>query len=68
MVNGDVDPGSYADLIRVANLPKAVTSAFADEPLYFWSPALLHWRNPDWSTIHSFSITMNGSTHPSGSP
>jgi hypothetical protein len=30
---------SYADLIRIANLPKAVTPAFAAEPLRFWSPA-----------------------------
>jgi uncharacterized protein YbaR (Trm112 family) len=30
---------SYADLIRVANIPKAMTPAFATEPLYFWSPA-----------------------------
>ena len=30
---------SYADLIRMANLPKAMTPAFANEPLYFWSPA-----------------------------
>jgi DNA-directed RNA polymerase subunit RPC12/RpoP len=30
---------SYADLIRVANLPKAMTPAFTNEPLYFWSPA-----------------------------
>ena len=30
---------SYADLIRVGNLPKAVTSAFEGKPLFFWSPA-----------------------------
>lgn len=30
---------SFADLIRIANLPKAITSAHAKEPLYFWSPA-----------------------------
>ena len=30
---------SYADLIRAANLPKAITPAFAAAPLYFWSPA-----------------------------
>lgn len=30
---------SYADLIRTANLPKAITPAFAAAPLFFWSPA-----------------------------
>jgi len=30
---------SYADLIRLANLPKVVTGAFEETPLYFWSPA-----------------------------
>jgi DNA-directed RNA polymerase subunit RPC12/RpoP len=30
---------SYADLIRLANLPKAVNPAFASVPIYFWSPA-----------------------------
>lgn len=30
---------SYADLIRAANLPKVVTDAHENTPLYFWSPA-----------------------------
>ncbi len=30
---------SYADLIRMGNLPKAITGAFEETPLYFWSPA-----------------------------
>ncbi len=30
---------SYADLIRLANLPKAMNSDFASTPVYFWSPA-----------------------------
>ena len=30
---------SYADMIRVGNLPKVVTAAFEETPLYFWSPA-----------------------------
>lgn len=30
---------SYADLIRVGNLPKVITDAFEERPLYFWSPA-----------------------------
>jgi uncharacterized protein YbaR (Trm112 family) len=30
---------SYADLIRTANLPKAVIPAYETAPLYFWSPA-----------------------------
>jgi hypothetical protein len=30
---------SHADLIRTANLPKAIAPAFENEPLYFWSPA-----------------------------
>ncbi|MBU2027096.1 MAG: hypothetical protein KJ814_05690, partial [Proteobacteria bacterium] len=34
-----IELASYADLIRVANLPKAITPAFAAAPLYFWSPA-----------------------------
>jgi DNA-directed RNA polymerase subunit RPC12/RpoP len=34
-----LDLASFADLIRIANLPKAITSDFAAAPLYFWSPA-----------------------------
>ncbi len=34
-----LDLASWADLIRIANLPKAIMPAFASEPLYFWSPA-----------------------------
>jgi uncharacterized CHY-type Zn-finger protein len=34
-----IDLSSYADLIRIANLPKAVTSDIEDSPLHFWSPA-----------------------------
>jgi DNA-directed RNA polymerase subunit RPC12/RpoP len=30
---------SWADLIRLANLPKAVTPAFEEAPLVLWSPA-----------------------------
>ncbi|MBE0555888.1 MAG: hypothetical protein IH628_01540, partial [Proteobacteria bacterium] len=30
---------TYADLIRIANLPKAITPAFTAAPLRFWSPA-----------------------------
>jgi hypothetical protein len=30
---------TYADLIRIGNLPKAITPAFEETPLYFWSPA-----------------------------
>ncbi|MGO9138559.1 MAG: hypothetical protein ACLP9S_13960 [Syntrophales bacterium] len=30
---------TYADLIRTGNLPKAITPAFEQTPLYFWSPA-----------------------------
>ena len=30
---------TYADLIRMGNLPKAITPAFEQMPLYFWSPA-----------------------------
>ncbi|MHB8772417.1 MAG: hypothetical protein ACYC7J_15590 [Syntrophales bacterium] len=30
---------TYADLIRLANLPKAITPAHAATPLRFWSPA-----------------------------
>jgi predicted RNA-binding Zn-ribbon protein involved in translation (DUF1610 family) len=30
---------SYADLIRIGNLPKAMSGAFEEMPLYFWSPA-----------------------------
>jgi hypothetical protein len=30
---------SYADLIRLGNLPKVITPAFEAAPLYFWSPA-----------------------------
>jgi DNA-directed RNA polymerase subunit RPC12/RpoP len=34
-----IDLASWADLIRTANLPKAVTPASEAAPLYFWSPA-----------------------------
>ncbi|MBN2439233.1 MAG: hypothetical protein JXL20_11620 [Deltaproteobacteria bacterium] len=34
-----MDLASWADLIRIANLPKAITPAFEAAPLYFWSPA-----------------------------
>ena len=34
-----LDLASWADLIRIANLPKAITPASAAAPLYFWSPA-----------------------------
>ena len=30
---------TYADLIRIANLPKAITPTWAATPLQFWSPA-----------------------------
>jgi DNA-directed RNA polymerase subunit RPC12/RpoP len=30
---------SYADLIRLANLPKAITPAYTAAPFYCWSPA-----------------------------
>ena len=30
---------TYADLIRLGNLPKAITPVFEQTPLYFWSPA-----------------------------
>jgi DNA-directed RNA polymerase subunit RPC12/RpoP len=34
-----LDLASWADLIRIANLPKAITAAFEEALLYFWSPA-----------------------------
>jgi hypothetical protein len=34
-----LDLASWADLIRIANLPKAITPALAEAPPYFWSPA-----------------------------
>jgi hypothetical protein len=34
-----LDLASWADLIRIANLPKAITHAFEAASLYFWSPA-----------------------------
>jgi hypothetical protein len=30
---------SYADLIRIANLPKVVQPGFDEQPFYFWAPA-----------------------------
>ncbi|MFC1886724.1 hypothetical protein ACFLZM_06690 [Thermodesulfobacteriota bacterium] len=30
---------SYADLVKIANLPKAPQSGWADIPFYFWAPA-----------------------------
>jgi len=34
-----IDLASYADLIRIANLPKAITKDIENSPLHFWSPA-----------------------------
>ncbi len=34
-----LDLTSWADLIRIANLPKAIMPAFEAAPLHFWSPA-----------------------------
>ncbi len=34
-----IDLDSYADLIRVANLPKAVTPASERKPFFYWLPA-----------------------------
>ncbi len=34
-----LEAATYADLIRMANLPKAITPALAATPLRFWSPA-----------------------------
>ena len=31
--------GSYADLVRLANLPKAARPEWSDKPFYFWVPA-----------------------------
>lgn len=31
--------GSFADLIRLANLPKAIDSGFEKKPAFFWAPA-----------------------------
>jgi hypothetical protein len=30
---------SFADLVRLGNLPRSITPAMEDTPLYFWSPA-----------------------------
>lgn len=35
----DVALNTYADLIRIANLPKALLPDFDSVPIYFWSPA-----------------------------
>lgn len=34
-----VELDTYADLVRLANLPKAVQKAWEETPFYFWSPA-----------------------------
>jgi uncharacterized CHY-type Zn-finger protein len=34
-----IDMSSYADLIKFANLPKAITKDIEISPLHFWSPA-----------------------------
>jgi hypothetical protein len=31
--------GSYADLVKLANLPKAIKPEWLDQPFYFWVPA-----------------------------
>jgi hypothetical protein len=36
---GGVALASYADLVRLANLPKAVQKAWEKAPFHFWSPA-----------------------------
>jgi predicted RNA-binding Zn-ribbon protein involved in translation (DUF1610 family) len=37
-ING-INANSYADLIRIANLPKAVKKEWEEKELFFWSPA-----------------------------
>ena len=34
-----IELASYADMVRIANLPKVVRPEWHDTPLYFWSPA-----------------------------
>lgn len=34
-----VDLDSYADLVKIANLPRAVQAGWRDIPFYFWAPA-----------------------------
>jgi hypothetical protein len=34
-----IDLDSYADLVRIANLPKVVQEGWEDRPFLFWSPA-----------------------------
>lgn len=36
---GDIELDSYADLIRISNLPRAVLPEFEERPFRFWSPA-----------------------------
>jgi hypothetical protein len=51
-----LDLATWADLIRIANLPKAITPAFAADPLYFWSPAFK--VNPTLLTRWSRQMTV----------
>ena len=34
-----IDLDSYADLVKIANLPKAMQENWNDVPFYFWAPA-----------------------------
>ncbi|MBA4397530.1 MAG: hypothetical protein C0394_09140 [Syntrophus sp. (in: bacteria)] len=47
---------SYADLIRLANLPKVMNANFASAPVYFWSPAFK--VNPDLFLRWSRQMTV----------
>jgi predicted RNA-binding Zn-ribbon protein involved in translation (DUF1610 family)/DNA-directed RNA polymerase subunit RPC12/RpoP len=71
---------SYADLIRLANLPKIQNPAFASVPVYFWSPAFkvnpalfMRWRRqmtvfqPDGATRATFDgVNVHRVTMPAG--
>jgi predicted RNA-binding Zn-ribbon protein involved in translation (DUF1610 family) len=63
MIDG-VCLNTYADLIRLGNLPKVVTEKLEQAPLYFWSPAFK--LNPvhflQWSRQMTF-CQFTGSSH-----
>ena len=59
-IQADISPlilQSYADLIKVANLPKAVQAGWDRRPFYFWNPAFKV-RPQSYLTIAN-NVTLN---------
>jgi hypothetical protein len=49
---------SYADLVKVANLPKVVQKDWADRPIHFWSPAFKVRPNDFLRLAHNLTLSQ----------